>query len=286
MKFSQRIGETTATKLVQIESIDDDLKNSLWNAITLIFFDEVNYNRNHHGESKHCNLTILFTCLWIHHFKKPIDEIPYYFSDTVSSLKEWLFSATWYQILDFVEACSKYGPDDAKENFIRACNSYLERENSAYRFINQQLAEITSELEIEAVDQALNISDSYGGTKKHLETALSLMSDRSKPDYRNSIKESISAVESLAKILSGNDKATLGEALKVIEKNGNLHQALKSAFSSLYGYTNDAEGIRHALLEESTLKKADARFMLVSCSNFVNYLIELSDEQNSQSRIS
>jgi hypothetical protein len=40
----------------------------------------------------------------------------------------------------------------------------------------------------------------------------------------------------------------------------------------MYGYTNDTEGIRHALLEEPTLDADDARFMLVSCSAFVNYL--------------
>jgi hypothetical protein len=33
-----------------------------------------------------------------------------------------------------------------------------------------------------------------------------------------------------------------------------------------------ADGIRHALLEESTLDLDDAKFMLVSCSGFVNYL--------------
>ena len=65
--------------------------------------------------------------------------------------------------------------------------------------------------------------------------------------------------------------------LRLIEKKGILHQALKKAFSALYGYTSDADGIRHALLDESTLTKADARFMLISCSAFVNYLKELSD---------
>jgi len=61
--------------------------------------------------------------------------------------------------------------------------------------------------------------------------------------------------------------------LKKLEDKGiELHPALKSSFSSLYGYTNDADGIRHALLEESTLDFDDAKFMLVSCSAFVNYL--------------
>ena len=100
-----------------------------------------------------------------------------------------------------------------------------------------------------------------------------MLSEKEKPDYRNSIKESISAVESLCKKISENDKATLGAALTTLEKRGILHPALKSAFSSLYGYTNDANGIRHSLLQESNLTSADARFMLISCSAFINYVI-------------
>ncbi|WGS63939.1 hypothetical protein [Marinitoga aeolica] len=44
----------------------------------------------------------------------------------------------------------------------------------------------------------------------------------------------------------------------------------------LYGYTSDEKGIRHALLEgESTnISFDEAKFMLVSCSAYVNYLIE------------
>ena len=100
------------------------------------------------------------------------------------------------------------------------------------------------------------------------------MSNKTNPDYRNSIKESISSVESLAKQISKKNTATLGDALKELEKSKKLHPSLKNAFNSLYGYTSDAEGIRHALLKESNLTKADARFMLVCCSAFVNYAIE------------
>jgi len=52
-----------------------------------------------------------------------------------------------------------------------------------------------------------------------------------------------------------------------------LHNALKTGFSAIYGYTSDAEGIRHALLDKSDLKFDDAKFMLVACTAFVNYLI-------------
>ena len=99
------------------------------------------------------------------------------------------------------------------------------------------------------------------------------MSDRTNPNYRNSIKESISAVEALCKTVSGKEKAHLGEAIAFLEKKGSIHPALKRAFTSLYGYTSDADGIRHALMEESNLTGADARFMLISCSAFINYVI-------------
>lgn len=67
--------------------------------------------------------------------------------------------------------------------------------------------------------------------------------------------------------------ATLGPALSAVDKKAKLHPSLKEAFQKLYGYTSDAQGIRHALMDEPTLDVEDAKFMLVSCSAFVNYLV-------------
>lgn len=279
MKFSQRIGKTQAEKLVQSESIDKDLTNGLWNSVTISFLDRVSYQTGRMPYTKYSNLSVMIVDLWIHHFKHPVDQIPLKFSDTKALLRKWFFEAQWYRVFDFLEACAAYGNDNYVNRFIENCNFHLERENSAYRFINREITEITSREEVEEVESAITQSGSFGAVSYHLASALTLMNDREKPDYRNSIKESISAVESLAKILSGKERATLGQALKEIEKTKHLHSALKSAFSSLYGYTSDADGIRHALLEESSISKADARFMLVSCSTFINYLIELSGKQ-------
>jgi len=106
-----------------------------------------------------------------------------------------------------------------------------------------------------------------------LERALDLLSDKKSPDYRNSIKESISAVESICELVT-DKKTTLGQCLGEIEtKIGPIHGALRRAFESLYGYTSSADGIRHALLDEPRLSFEDVKFMLVSCSAFINYLI-------------
>jgi hypothetical protein len=49
-----------------------------------------------------------------------------------------------------------------------------------------------------------------------------------------------------------------------------LVPSLKRAFDKLYGYTSDADGIRHALLEEDSVTFEQAKFMLVVCSAFTN----------------
>ena len=76
-----------------------------------------------------------------------------------------------------------------------------------------------------------------------------------------------------AELLAGDKNATLGQALKKVKEKTGLHPALEKSFSSLYGYTSCSDGIRHALLDESNLNFDDAKFFIVSCSAFVNYLI-------------
>lgn len=182
----------------------------------------------------------------------------------------------WYEVYDFIEVTLDNYPNISysSDSFSNSVNLCLEKYLSAYRLSNGNILEITSEQEIQSIEQALENTNQYSGVQLHLNQALKLMSDRQNPDYRNSIKESISAVESICKIITQDDKATLGKALKIIEEKYSLHAALKSSLSQLYGYASDGDGIRHAMLEESILSYIDAKFMLVSCTNFINYLIE------------
>jgi hypothetical protein len=175
-------------------------------------------------------------------------------------------------VYDVVEFVMKNGGDQQQELFRNNCNHFLQLENSGYRFVGSEITPITSPVEMKTIESAINAG--LKGVEVHLSAALSFLSDRKKPDYRNSIKESISAVESICCLMSKDNKATLGSALKIVADKAAIHPALEKAFSSLYGYTSDAKGIRHALLEEQApLTFTDAKFMLVACSGFTNYLI-------------
>jgi len=148
----------------------------------------------------------------------------------------------------------------------------LKGENSAYRLVGEFITQITSEEEIIEIEEALDETAPFKPVSIQINDSLKFLSDRKSPNYRNSIKESISAVESLCRIITKKEKSTLGQLLKLIEVKIGLHGALKAAFSQLYGYTSDKDGIRHGLLDETNIDFEEAKFMLVVCSAFINYV--------------
>ena len=269
MLFSQRKGISPGKNVIQIDSMDDDLRNSLWNALTLCYWDLIKRYYDSLEEDKN-----LVKEIWVYHFKKPLDTLPNTWFSAHKAIKKQYDDYKWYEIYDFIEYVANSSfYESIHNNFIKLCNSFLESELSAYRFVGGKITQITSQEEISEVEEALNISKPFKPVIIHIKRALSLFSDKKSPDYRNSIKESISAVEAICKLIAKKERPDLGQALKILENEIGLHPALKKAFNNLYGYTSDDKGIRHALLEEAELYPEDAKFMLISCSAFVNYLI-------------
>jgi hypothetical protein len=277
MSFSQRKGLKPVRSVIQKDSMDESLRSGLWNALHLYVWKKYQHNL-YTGHFENSNLWGLFQRYWYLYYKKPLDALPNNFYEALEQIRNHFFQCPWYEVYDFVEFTTQNLTDGFMGKFIDSCNLILESEMSACRLVNKQIIEITAEEEISSIEEAIKNTDSFNGVQTHLQTALSLLADRKQPDYRNSIKESISAVEALAKVLTGDDKATLGDALKILEKNSKLHGSLKSGFSSLYGWTSAAEGIRHAMLDDPNLKFDDAKFMLVACTAFVNYLIGKTSE--------
>ncbi len=260
MKFSERRGYKEVPKVLQTNSISSDLKNLLWNALHVYIWSE---------GTLESDFKPFFVQLKHYYFKETIDNVSYYhYSDFLSVIREYFFRAEWYEVYDFLEEILNHFKNEELNQFV---NRILEDELSGYRFIGIIFTEVTDEQEIKMIEDALTNGD-FPNVKAHLQRALELLSDRKNPDYRNSIKESISAVESIAKEIIQKPKAELGAALAELEKKGKIHRAMKSAFLSLYGYTSDANGIRHALMEESNLTADDAKFFLLTCTSFINYL--------------
>lgn len=275
-RFSERMGFRSAQQAIQLDSMDDALRNGLWNVLTELFLpDKADYL------SDMPNLKLIVTSVWTEFYKQPRDTINNWWPNTRKVIRDNFFTCKWLDVFDLIEFCVETFSTRAP-HAEAAFNRVLGRENSGYRIVGGVFAKITSEQELAAVDSAQRAGGKFSPAASHIQRALDLLTRRENPDFRNSIKESISAVEAACCIISNNDKITLGQALKQLESQGvTIHKAQQDAFSKLYGYTSNADGIRHALLDEEKLTYEDAQFMLVTCSAFVNYLIAIASAAKS-----
>ena len=209
-------------------------------------------------------------------FKKDVAKYKEKRESIIAIMKTAFDRLEWFEVYDFLEFFANEIKDEKSYgNFVTSCNNILKKENAGYSFTNKRIVPITDVEELFEIEKVLE--NPIDSVKEHIKQAIILFSNRENPDYRNTIKESISAVESLSRIISDKPNATLGDALKLIEKSDavELHPALKEAFSKLYGWTSDKKtGIRHGIMDIPNLSSEDARFMLVTCSAFINYLIE------------
>ena len=274
MSFSERIGLKQSRETIQLNSMDAELRAGLWDAVHICIIEK--FKNTYDGGLGNSNMKWVFRAIWHHHFKVAVDTLPFSYSECVKSLRLHFFKCDWNECYDLVEFIPNHCEEDWRTDFLSFANGVLERNLSGFRFIGLTLTPISSNEEVSAIEAATSNRAINAGARAHLTTALRLLSDRKNPDHRNSIKESISAVESICQQLTKNPKATLSDTLKVLEKQGGVHSALKASFSSLYGYTSDASGIRHAMLDEANLTAVDSQYMLIACSSFVNYLTSKS----------
>ncbi len=265
--FSERMGLKPIREVLQKDSMDDELRNRLWSLLNQCYWDQFSGLEKIHylDEEKE-----FFVQLWDVYFKKPLDTLSDYFDETHDDIREAFFKCKWNNVYDFIEfVANNYPDEELNEKFVELCNCRLQEELSAYRFVGKMIILITSDEEISAIEEALQIP--LKPVQEHLKRSLELLADRENPDYRNSIKESISAVESMCKIMTGD--SNIRNALNRIRKDCGLHDNLKTAFQNLYSYTSDSNGIRHCMTADPDVGQEEAKFMLVTCSAFVNYLV-------------
>lgn len=186
----------------------------------------------------------------------------------------------WYERIDIFEWTFKYLFEHLETKYIRllkecikSLNHQLELLHFAYRVIDGLFIEVTSSSEISVIEDALVAP--IDNAKTHLQQAIRLISpSQTTPDYRNSIKESISAVEAYCRYLT--HESTLDRAIPKLQ----LHPQIRQSIFDLYCYTNDKKsGARHAWMDQTNPPTHDeAIYLLVSACSFINYLVKLQSK--------
>lgn len=284
--FSDRMGIKKENVEVQIGDLDERTRIAIVNDIDFLWnvLVEDNHRKIYltpNSIEKSRNRTDIINRILSKVYSKKVDHsivITNYRHNADEFYYNTILNDQWHNALDVIEFVIQelaFFSDTCgiKVEPYKFLNDTFEKEFVGYRFIDGIITPIIDELEIEELETAL--STPYSEVNGFLKNSLRSLSNRDAPDYEHSIKESITAVERICSIIVDDPTATLGRTLKKLEDAGlAIHPSLKSAFNKLYGYTTDAAGIRHAGQlggPESTFE--EAKFMLVTCCAFVNYLI-------------
>lgn len=285
LTFSQRMKLAPVRDAIQVEALDKETRNALWNLISPFLKTAIT-----------SSFTTVHIDIWTDLYHEASDTYPNtYRKQEYGVEKKELFyrffrgkiiDDQWHECLSLVEFLAEneyrakwntqiagaYGtPQVPKAPLPKEYNAIFEQYMVGYRFIGDTIAPIIDKNEVQSIESAIN--EGSDAVSEQLSKALHYLSDRKNPDYAKSIACSISAVESQCNILLGGTKLSLGQALDTLAKNGfNWHPALKEAFDKLYGFASNAPGIRHGGAAPSNANQPLATFMLVACSAFINYL--------------
>jgi hypothetical protein len=175
------------------------------------------------------------------------------------------------RVLGFVQWYLRHARNSGLESRI---DEALKKSGAAYAlFDGDTMVPIGSDAERETLKAAFadTAGSEFEGARAHLRNA---GSNLTAGNYAASVRESIQAVESVARVLEPSAK-TLAPALAKLEKSMRIHHNLQAGFGQLYNFTSDEKGIRHPLLDkpEAQVDEADALYMLGACAAFVSYLI-------------
>jgi len=272
--FGERTGLKPMT-LLRVGEAPPRLRMAIWNAVEPWLFDD------RYSDEYTDRLRALYR-----HLHWPVDTVMRSRIAGQRVRKYLLEVMDPVEVFEFAEYCAALrgmgqpgyeAKQRATAHYMAEIDRVMEANGAPVRFVNYELCPLTNETEIAEVERAASGGGVFGPAHEHIAQAISHFSQTPEPAYEDSIKQSISAVESVLRIATGDEKGKMGALLKSFESaHGDLHPSLRAAIDKLYGYASDEEGIRHGATKPSTVGDAEARCMLVMCSALVNFLIQKS----------
>ena len=272
MTFSQAEGLEPLPRRLELGDISSGTRSILWNIFYILL------KRASHKPT--VEPPLLTYAPWpeiLEHWhivgcNLPADEYSNGLRENIETVKNVILHGAFNEVFDFIQFVLRHHA--CPYEFSGRIKSILERTLTAYSVMDEGPTIVPAVLveEGQALRGAFEAVEKSGfeGARVHLRTAVEELNSG---NFASSVRESIHAVESVAKTLEPTSN-TLTPALKALSKKIEIHPALTGAFSSMYGYTSDEKGIRHALLkDEAKVDIDDAVFMIGACASFVSYLI-------------
>lgn len=275
LTFSQREGHEELPRPLALEELPAAARTRIWSVLYLHLDHARHVDAINSIDAVRGPWSLILMSLHLQHDVQPLDEWTTDFKRWYRDLRERVTRLPFNQVFDLVEFIM--AQDECPESFIRLMVAAFKSSYLAYTIDAGPPPTIVPAATPEESDQLTGNLKELRAAGLHAATAH--LHGASKcingGDWAGSVRESIHAVESVAKQIDPGGAKELGKALNSLQKRGALpHKALKESLSKLYGYTSDEQGIRHALLGEGKANVTidEAVFMLGACASFASYL--------------
>lgn len=272
--FSQAQGIDPLPQPLKLGQLPTPIRNLLWSWI----YDDL---RSHHREDMFGNWSLggnwprILCDYHVDFLYRPLDEFTEKFEPNASDAKNLIQTQPYNRVFDYLQFLMRHR--SAPQGLSKFISSAFKKFMCAYTVIDDgpTIAPVSLPEQAESITRSFQTLSGkiFQGARRHLIESAQLI-NAGKPAA--SVRESIHAVESVARRLDADASTTLKPALDALSnKNVELHPAFKKGVESLYGYTSDEDGIRHAQLgDDASVDMEDAVFMFGACAAFSAYLVD------------
>ena len=202
-----------------------------------------------------------------------------------------LKEVNWMEFFDFVELAGKeliIKGDNPFQADTHSFESYQSKVNALFEedLIGWRLdsnAELTRNIPQTLTSRVKStkelVDDSFEPAREHYKKAVQYLYQHP-IDPANSIKEIVSALESIGKMLHPGT-STLGEVIKELKKVKKHPKLLLDAYEKIYAYANATPSVRHGHTEVLVVTIHEAELMLHTGIALIRYLIDSNENLTS-----
>lgn len=277
--FSKRFGYTPIKDDEILEDAPIWVRKSYETKVLDIFVNRVRYGTNHGREVITHGLVNSWNIEWdlivyLRLNSEPDPERPFIY--------DFLENCEWYHFYDFVEFIAiklkEVESDSTNEKYgflayRNAVNDHFSNTHVVWRMneYGRLKKESTKVLDdkLQAIENQL--TDEFEPAREHYKKAERYSNERPL-DPENSIKEIVSAIESVGRVIYPR-ATTLGDVVKELRTSKLIPQRLITVVEKFYAYASDEPAVRHGAPVGSRVLLDDAEFAMHLGAALIQYLI-------------
>jgi len=199
----------------------------------------------------------------------------------IAEIENILVNTEWENVFTICEVVHNYlygvaGYGNWYESFQLKINNLFSDEQIGFKMIKGKIERVRDAFaEAHNVEARVLLSQSeFAGADAHFGKAIKALNVRPNPDVENCVKDAVSAVESVARVIAKNEKILLSDFVKEGAVKGIIPKPLDEAIQKIYAYRGNEPGVAHGAVSPSKVTIDEAEFVLAMSAAAIIYLVK------------